>query len=432
MRTRLLRGSGRPLRPNKEQRVTTGGTHCSPASINLAFGSTTYNRGVGQLEPSPGTFGGLVRAFREQRGWTQLDLAERWGFTREYVSQIELGKRKLYGEESVMRLAEILDIPLERLQAIGKYVPHGARTAEHLAQADDALLEALIDPARAMVKLSWLVWYANSDTTVVHQLADIVARLETAVTERRGRLRTAALELLAYAHEMMGKVAFDRLAFPDAVSHFQEMHDLGRELNDPDITSLALTHQGDVARRRGRYESAIHHLHAAESFSKASRTQTRGLRWQTLARCHAEYGDKPAFLRSIEVALETAAHLPRHEEASSNDFTLQEVTLEQAQGLTLLWEPLKALEIYNRPEHQTAFRPLRELGNFTILRAQAYAYAGEVDEGVRLAIDGLALARRYNSPRHISRVQRMHDRLSVTPHAGSPGLKDLADALHAS
>jgi transcriptional regulator with XRE-family HTH domain len=386
---------------------------------------------VAQLEPSAGTFGGLVRAFREQRGWTQQDLAERWGFTREYVSQIELGKRKLYGEESVMRLAEVLDIPLERLQAIGKYVPHGARTAEHLAQADDALLEALIDPARATVKLSWLVWYANSDTTVVQQLAEIVARLETAATERRGRLRAAALDLLAYAHEMMGKVAFDRLAFPDAVAHFQEMHELGRELNNPDITALALTHQGDVARRRGRYESATHHLQAAESFAKAGRTQTQGLRWQTLARCHAEYGNKPAFLRSIDVALATATHLPDHEEASSNDFTLQEVTLEQAQGLTLLWEPLRALEIYNRPEHQAAFRPLRELGNFTILRAQAYAYAGEVDEGVRLAIEGLALARRYNSPRHVSRVQRMHDRLSVTPHAGSSGLKVLADALRA-
>src|SRR5437660_3006846 len=230
---------------------------------------------------------------------------------------------------------------------------------------------------------------------------------------------------------MMGKVAFDRLAFPDAVAHFQEMHDLGRELNDPDITALALTHQGDVARRRGRYESATHHLHAAESFAKASRTQTQGLRWQTLARCHAEYGNRPAFLRSIEVALETATRLPEREEASSNDFTLQEVTLEQAQRLTLLWEPLRALEIYNRPEHQTAFRPLRELGNFTILRAQAYAYAGEVDEGARLAIEGLALARRYNSPRHISRVQRMHDRLSVTPHAGSPGPRARADPLHA-
>jgi transcriptional regulator with XRE-family HTH domain len=386
---------------------------------------------VDQLEPSPTTFGALVRAFRLQRGWTQQGLAERWGFTREYVSQIERGKRKLYGEESVVRLAEILDIPLERLQAIGKYVPHTARSASDVADADDALLEALLGPAQATVKLSWLVWYVNSDTTVVDKLAEIARRLKTAVSERRGRLRTAALELLAYANEMLGKVAFDRLEFPLALSRFQEMHDLGRELNDSDVVTLALTHQADVARRRGRYDSAIRQLEAAEASARGSRTHVRGLRWQTLARCHAEYGNKAAFLPCIDAALHAAAHLPEDEAASSNDFTYQEVTLEQAQGLTLLWEPLAALEIYDRPEHRDAFRPLRELGNFTILRAQAHAYAGEIEEGVRLGIEGLGLARLYRSPRHLSRVQRMHDRLSVTPHRDSPHLRDLADALRA-
>src|SRR2546421_8671366 len=329
-----------------------------------------------------------------------------------------------------MRLAEILDIPPERLQAIGKYVPRGARVANHVAEADDALLEALLGPARATVKLSWLVWYANSDTTVVDQLSEIARRLETAVSERRGRLRTTALELLAYANEMLGKVAFDRLDFTAALGRFQEMHDLGRELNDADIVTLALTHQADVARRRGRYESAIRQLEAAEASSGASRTHVRGLRWQTLARCHAEYGNKAAFLRCIDAALDAAVHLP-DEDASNDDFSYQEVTLEQAQGLTLLWEPLAALEIYDRPEHREAFRPLRELGNFTILRAQAYAYAGEIEEGVRLAIEGLTLARLYRSPRHISRLQRMHDRLSVTPHGDSPHLRDLANALPA-
>jgi hypothetical protein len=181
----------------------------------------------------------------------------------------------------------------------------------------------------------------------------------------------------------------------------------------------------------GRYESAIRQLEAAEALARASRTQTQGLRWQTLARCHAEYGNKAAFLRCIDVALDSAAQLPEHEEASNNDFTYEEVTLEQAQGLTLLWEPLAALEIYNRPENQTAFRPLREMGNFTILRAQAHAYAGEIEEGVRLAVEGLTLARLYCSPRHVSRVQRMHDRLSVTSHRDSPHLQDLADALRA-
>ena len=131
--------------------MSPGGEHAVPKEGPSPPPSRgPYNRHMAQIEPSPTTFGALVRAFRQQRGWTQQDLAERWGFTREYVSQIERGKRKLYGEESVLRLAEILDIPLERLQVIGKYVPHGARVANHVAEADDALLEALLGPARGM------------------------------------------------------------------------------------------------------------------------------------------------------------------------------------------------------------------------------------------------------------------------------------------
>ena len=37
-------------------------------------------------------FGKLVREYREQMGLSQEEVAERWGYTREYVSLIESGK----------------------------------------------------------------------------------------------------------------------------------------------------------------------------------------------------------------------------------------------------------------------------------------------------------------------------------------------------
>src|SRR5579885_383995 len=49
-------------------------------------------------------FGQLVRSYRQQRGWTQEELGERWGYTRAYVSQIEQGKRKLDSMTQVLRL----------------------------------------------------------------------------------------------------------------------------------------------------------------------------------------------------------------------------------------------------------------------------------------------------------------------------------------
>lgn len=59
-------------------------------------------------------FRNLVRSYRKQREWTQEELAERWGYTREYVSQIEAGRKRLNSLEQVLRLADILNIPEEK------------------------------------------------------------------------------------------------------------------------------------------------------------------------------------------------------------------------------------------------------------------------------------------------------------------------------
>src|SRR6266566_8769688 len=125
------------------------------------------------VEMSSNRFGKLVRAYREQRHWTQEELAEKWGYTREYVSQIERGKRKLDRTDQVIRLADILEIPYERLEAIGKGIPQQKLIAQHLQEADDVLLQALLEPAQTTVKLSWLVWYGNNDTSIVDNLARI-------------------------------------------------------------------------------------------------------------------------------------------------------------------------------------------------------------------------------------------------------------------
>ena len=74
---------------------------------------------------------------------------------------------------------------------------------------------------------------------------------------------------------------------------------------------------------------------------------------------------------------------------------------------------------------------MRERGSFAIIEAQALAHAGYLDAGVQRAIEGLELARSYGSARHVSRVQRMHDRLARTIPRTDPRLAELHDALAA-
>ena len=379
------------------------------------------------------SFGKLVREYREQMGMSQEDVAQQWGYTREYVSLIERGKRKLDQLEQVSRLADILQIPHERLDAIGKGIPTRTLQAQHPLEADDALLQALLAPAQATVKLSWLVWYADKEPVIVDTLTQTIVALEQAINDRRGILLKPAMQVLAYAHEMMGKIEFDTLNYKEANSHYQEMYELGEELHDQDILALSLIRQGDLLRRRGRYELTLNRLQAAETHARhAESAHIRGMREQTLARASAEYGDKATFQRAIEQAQSIVEQIVPNLDTISSQFTHIGVLEEKAQGHTLLWEPEKAIAIYKETEQIQPVRPIRAKGVFTILKAQAYAYAGDVDTGVVYALEGLHLAKQYQSRRHVSRVQRMYDRLRTTPLATHPRMRDLKDALMTS
>ncbi len=298
--------------------------------------------------------------------------------------------------------------------------------------SEDALVDALLEPAGATIKLSWLVWYGNADAGVVERVTSLIPKLTDFTATHQGNLRQPALRLLAAAHEMLGKVAFDGLDYPSAYAHFLEMEQLGEAAGEVDLRALAAIHQGDLLRRRGDYELAVQRLTAAMPSAGEVAGVVEGMRQQTLARAHAEHGHRNAFLQAIEAAEAQANALDAGTTDWGNEFTLTQVRHERAHGHTLLWEPEVALGIYLATEPEMHPVSLRDLGNFTILKAQAHTYAGNVDVGVDLAIEGLRFARRYGSARHVSRVQRMYDRLSATPIGTSARMRDLADALQAA
>jgi methanogenic corrinoid protein MtbC1/DNA-binding XRE family transcriptional regulator len=58
--------------------------------------------------------GGRVQAMRRAKGWSQLQLAERAGLDRTYISAAEHGKQNLT-LGAVMKLSDALQVPIERL-----------------------------------------------------------------------------------------------------------------------------------------------------------------------------------------------------------------------------------------------------------------------------------------------------------------------------
>ena len=135
------------------------------------------------------------------------------------------------------------------------------------------------------------------------------------------------------------------------------------------------------------------------------------------------------FEKAINNAQEIVESTSTTLDTVSNRFDLVQVLQERAQGYTMLWQPEKALDIYRQTDVLRSFRPLRDQGSYSIIKAQAFAYVGALEEGVGYAIKGIELARTYHSKRHISRVQGMYDRLSVTPMGKSPRLRELREVL---
>jgi transcriptional regulator with XRE-family HTH domain len=376
-------------------------------------------------------FGKLVQAYRRQRGWTQAELAERWGHTSGYVSQIERGIRKLDSASQVVRLADILDIPQEKLEAIGRGIPQRKIQVQSPAQADSAILQMLLAPGKDMVRLAWLAWYADSAPSIEENLLYLRNNLDFALTTYRGEFISHTQQLLSYIHQMLGKIAQDRLDYTAAGAHFSEMVDLGHELNDADIITTGMTHQGDVLRKRGRYESSLRCFEAAQPFAAISTQGVQGRHLMIMARAYSVQGNEVKFRAASDGAIVISSDIKDTLDNLANEFSLVDALQEQAQGFTTLWKPEKALEIYKETDRlrPPRARLLRDKSSYAIVKAQAYAYLGDLDKGLKYSLDGLQLASQCRSKRYVERLETMYNRLRVTKMSEDQRIKEIGAAL---
>ncbi|HZO74634.1 MAG TPA: helix-turn-helix transcriptional regulator [Ktedonobacteraceae bacterium] len=374
-------------------------------------------------------FGQLVRSYRQQRGWTQEELGERWGHTRAYVSQIEQGKRKLDSMTQVLRLADILDIPQEKLEEIGRGIPKRQIEVQRPEQADSAILQMLLAPGRDMVQLSYMLWIADQAPILEEKLQELTIALDQALISYHGEFLKPAQQLLAYTHQMRGRMAFDRLDFATASGHFSEMIDLGQELNDPDIITTGMVYQGSLLRKRGRFETSIRYYEKAKPYADAASEAVRGIYHANLSTVYADSGNERPFLNEIDAALEIAKDMKESITGLANDFSLDDVLWAQAGGFSELWKPEEALKVYEQTDKLRPFRPLRELGAYTIDKGEAYLRLGDLDQGIALSLKGIQLASEYRSKRHLGWVEKTYNRLRVLPIGKEKKLDVLRDAL---
>jgi len=94
----------------------------------------------GPAAPADRGVGPLLRAWREQRRVSQLDLALRAGSSARHISFVETGRSRP-SEEMVLRLAEHLDVPVRERNALLLAAGYAPRYPE--TPLDDPALDAL-------------------------------------------------------------------------------------------------------------------------------------------------------------------------------------------------------------------------------------------------------------------------------------------------
>lgn len=120
--------------------------------------------------PSPPTdqgIGPLLRAWRQRRGVSQLDLALRAGSSARHISFVETGRARP-SEEMVLRLAEHLEVPVRErnvlLLAAG-YAPHYPQTP-----LDDPSMDALRQSMERLIQ-----GYEPYPALIVDATYDVIA-----------------------------------------------------------------------------------------------------------------------------------------------------------------------------------------------------------------------------------------------------------------
>ncbi len=165
-----------------------------------------------------------------------------------------------------------------------------------------------------------------------------------------------------------------------------------------------MIYQGSILRKRGRFETALRCFEAAKPFAVVSSEATQGIYHINLSTVHADAGQERPFLDAIDAALKIAQDMKESIAGLANDFSLDDVLWAQAGGYSELWKPKEALQVYRQTDRLRPFRPLRELGAYTIDKGEAYLRLGDLDQGIALSLKGIQLASEYRSTRHVGWV----------------------------
>ncbi|WP_069802760.1 helix-turn-helix domain-containing protein [Thermogemmatispora onikobensis] len=367
--------------------------------------------------------GKIIRKYRERRGLTQQELAERWPRSRggagvdwRYVQAIEYGKKRIADPGTLRRLCELLEIPPWEF-GLSSYDPFNPQAAlpskNYLFEETLAVAEALLRQTLAMRRLAPL-------PEIEQQVQRLGRFLETCRSELPPPLRQERrLQILAIQYQsLVGLMHYEHRRYDRARGTFQEMLTAARQVRDPVLTAHALQKLGVELKRIGRFTEAISALEEARDLSLKISKPLAAFTSAYLSQMYAIAGDALRFERTIEQAIALAEPL-KGAYGNGSDFVFHKLSgifLLRSRGYLYTNQPQKVLERYEELRRQISLdRNLWLDYRLHLYRAQALLRLREVEACIEEARAFLQAVAGWQSPHRLTKGSEL---LSEIERAG--------------
>lgn len=370
-----------------------------------------------------------IKEYREKRGMSQAQLAERWPGDRpvgvRYVQRVESGQKRIADQTTLRKLSEILDIPLWQF-GLSEYNPF---TPEALPGRGERMFSETLDAVEQLVQQAWFLRRVAPIPVTERAAKQLRALFEhfLGFLPPPSLLEPRFLRLYAQVQRLNAIIHIERRQYREALDDFQKMLCLAKQLGEPSTLALALMGVGTELERAGEQQEAVNRLEEARDASFGATKQIMALVNAYLARAYASAGEDLRFQRTIDTAQTIATNLGQSY-GDGTDYVyhrLSGILAERSYGYLEIGEPKKTLDMKDEILLQIDLTHNTWLHAWIPLDwARAYLMLNEVEESVKAGLEFFHRAMVLQSPHAITRA---YDHLITLEEAGYADVKAVQD-----
>ena len=378
------------------------------------------------LDEAKGHHGKIIKYFRKDaNGLTQEQLAEAMEISTRWLQALE-------------KMPFILSADTREAFALRLGIPRSfldLEVVDSLSNYGNIPLDAwIIDSWENETFSRWELYYASNNLITERGLLEQIGKLEQHA-DASPKNSTRIICILAQDYQLAGSLARDNFHYSTAKKYLHEAHRLATLAQSVDLAAMSVERLAVVLLRQERVEEALSTYQEALEVAEHAQPYIKAYIWAGLGEAFARNKRTDDCHRALDQAQKLLVRLPGvpiENDIAHIRFSIDSVESTRGECSVLLGEPRKGLDYL-----QTAFRKLdptlnRRRCSLLMQQAEAYFAAGQPDDCVDKAMQGLQLAHALLSKENVNWACEMHTKLLTSRWRNEPVVGQLRKAIVAT